>query len=285
MLYKLRNVVALGVTLLLMALLVPPIALGEEQTTSPATFDLRHSNRGFITLFDGPGADAHELFNMMIPEYIKIGDRDAVPEDKRPVPSCFFHVQPSKWEKLENHRWRMSQDYPEYLGFEVVLTPSRDALYFAWRIRNNKQREALKDLNGDFCCGCKAFLSASLPSAASLPKWEQLVFKQALVYSPTRKWRPYPQGGDPDALLLACQSLDGKKLLAHASDRVGGASHAFANTCIHHSAPVAKELAPGQWSPWQRRAVYLLSGTQDDLLARYQRDFADSARSGDKWPE
>src|SRR4051795_7210682 len=108
--YKLRNAVALRVALLLMALVVvPPRALGQEKAKSPAALDLRHSRTGFITLFDGQGKDARELFNMMIPEYIKEGDRDAVLEDKRPVRSCFFHVQPSKWEKLKGGRWRMSQ--------------------------------------------------------------------------------------------------------------------------------------------------------------------------------
>jgi hypothetical protein len=93
--YELRNAVALRVALLLMALVVPPRALGQEKAKPPAAFDLRNSKTGFITLFDGPGEGARELFNMMIPEYIKAGDRDAVPEDKRPVRSCFFHVQPS----------------------------------------------------------------------------------------------------------------------------------------------------------------------------------------------
>jgi len=269
----------------LMAAVAPPRALGQEKAESPAALDVGHSKNGFITLLDGPGKGAREMFNMMIPEYIKEGDRDAVPEDKRPVRSCFFHEQPSKWEKLKGGRWRMSQDYPDYLGFEVVLTPARDAVYLAWRVRNNKKKEALKDVSGDFCCGCKAFLQASLPPKAGLPKWEELVFRQASVYSPKKKWRPYPQGGDSDALILACRSLDKEKMLAHASDRVGGASHAFANTCIHHSARVAKEIAPGEWSPWQRRAVYLLSGTQDDLLARYKRDFVEGEKTNDKWPE
>jgi hypothetical protein len=282
--YKLGSAIALRMTLLSI-IVVRPITVGQENAKEPTAFDIRHNKTGFITLFDGPGVDARELFNMMIPEYIKTGDRDAVPEDTRPVTSCFFHRQPSKWEKLENNRWRMSQDYPAYLGFEVVLTPSNDALFLAWRIHNNKKTEPLQELNGDFCCGCKAFLSASLPPESRFPRWEELVFRQVSVYSPTKKWRPYPQGGDHDSLILACQSLDGKKMLAHASDRIGWARHAFANTCIHHRAQVVKELAPGQWSPWQRRAVYLLNGTQDDLLARYKRDFAEVEKANDKWPE
>src|SRR5258708_4271773 len=133
--YTLRIAVALEVALLWTALVVvPPPALGQEKREPPAAFDLRHDRKGFITLVDGPDHGARELFNMMIPEYIKLGDRDAVPEDRKPLRSCFFHVQPSKWEKLEGGRWRMSQDYPDYLGFEVVLTPTPDALYLAWRV-------------------------------------------------------------------------------------------------------------------------------------------------------
>jgi hypothetical protein len=283
---KLRDAVALGATLLGMALLVaPPAALAQEEAKPRAAIDLRHSTNGFIVLCDGPGEAARPLFNMMIPEYIKTGDRDAVPEDKKPRRSCFFHVQPSEWKKLAGDRWRMSQDYPGYLGFEVVLTPAPDALYLAWRIRNNNPKEALEDVSGDFCCGCKDFLTASLAPEASLPRWEKLVFRQASVYSPGKKWRPYPQGGDSDALILACRSLDGERLIAHASDRIGNGSHAFANTCIHHSARVAKQIAPGQWSPWQRRAVYLLRGTQDDLLARYEQDFQGGENASKYWPE
>ncbi|MBI3875996.1 MAG: hypothetical protein HY300_08575 [Verrucomicrobia bacterium] len=244
---------------------------------------VRHNNDGLITLFDGSGEKAQPIFNMLIPEYIKVDGVDAVPEHKKPRGGCFFHTQPSKWEKLGDNRWRMSQDYPEYLKFEVVLTTTPDAVYLAWRIRNYR-KEPIKKLSGDFCCGCKNFLAGKPVPELRFPNWEELVFKQASVYSPTKGWRTMEQGNH-GVSMIACRSLNGKKILAHASDRIGDGSHAVGNTCIHHSSEVSDLLDPGQWSPWQRRAVYLLDGTLDDLLGRYRRDFAEGATTKDKWPE
>src|ERR1700733_4433215 len=125
-------------------------ARGKARTDVDSTppLQLRHNNSGLVTFFSGSGENARRLFNMMIPEYIKDNGRDAVPPNKMPVGGCFFHNQPSKWENLGKNQWRMSQDYPEYLKFEVVLTTTQDAVYLAWRIRNTKQK-AIKTLTGD----------------------------------------------------------------------------------------------------------------------------------------
>ena len=48
---------------------------------------------------------------------------------------------------------------------------------------------------------------------------------------------------------------------------------------------MSESLAPGEWTPWERRAAYLLNGTLDDLLKRYQRDFGAGDGAADRWPK
>ena len=50
---------------------------GDAFAPKRAPLDLRQNGNGFIHVLDGPGADARQVFSMMVPEYIKVDSVDA----------------------------------------------------------------------------------------------------------------------------------------------------------------------------------------------------------------
>lgn len=276
-----------------------PLTGGQRGMTQTAKSALHirfpQPDRAYVHVYDGPGRDGRPLFSMLLPEFIKTDAGDVVPVDKRPVRS-YFHMQPTQWADLGEGRWRMTQTHPGHVTYEVTLTPTPDAVYLDWRIRNDTQ-QVWKNLIGNFCTGAgwapfsgpgtwhnPDFQCAPPPPKSGDPKqarqetykamvhtWtHDLVRQKVWVHTP-RGWRRYPDAvGDMDVGLVARRSLDGRKLLAQAWDKPAPASHG-PHLCIHLSPMVAAKLDPGEWAS-ARGATYLLEGTLDDLLGRFRRD-------------
>ena len=259
-------------------------------------------DRAYIHVYDRPGPAARPQFSMLLPEFIRTDAGDVVPVDKRPVRS-YLHMQPTRWEDLGAGRWRMTQTHAGYVTYEVTLTPTPDAVYLDWRVRNDTQ-QVWKHLTGNFCTGAgwcpftgpgawynPTFQPAPPPPKATDPAQAQretykamvrcwtheLLRRQVSVHTPGG-WRTYPDAvKDMDVGLVARRSLDGTTVLAQAWNVPAPASHG-PHLCVHLSPMIAAELAPGAWAS-ARGATYLLKGTLDELLARYRRDVVRQAAS------
>jgi hypothetical protein len=254
-------------------------------------------NAAYIWVYDGPGADARPLFEMLLPEVIESDGVDVMPVEKRPVKS-YYHMQPTTWRDQGGGRWRMSQSHPGYLTYEIALTPAADALYLKWRVRNDTD-EPWRDLTGLFCTGSgwgfftgphgwynPDFQPAPPPPVSDDPGEAEREFRKSMidqwkgervkenvwVHTPDG-WRRYPDAApDMDVPLIACQSLDGRKLLALGWEKPARASHG-GHLCIHLHPMIAEELPPGEWAS-SRGVTYVLEGSLDDLLERYRQDFS-----------
>jgi hypothetical protein len=275
----------------------PPDGRAKGIATKTKTMHVRFpgTDVAYVHVYDRPGSGAGPLFSLLLPEFIRNDGVNIIPVDKRPVRS-YMHMQPSKWEDLGRGRWRMTQTHPGYLTYEVSLTPKQDALYLGWRLRNDTQGP-WRRVTGNFCSATgwlpfippggwrnADFQPGPPPAPATSPgraqqtkgmvkRWlNDLLRKNVWVHTPTG-WRPYPDGKkDMDVALIACRSLDGKKLFAQAWDQPAQPSHG-PHLCIHLVPMVAEELRPGQWA-CARGAIYLIEGTLDQLLDRYRRDFS-----------
>jgi hypothetical protein len=252
----------------------------------PDTAGLLHVQqwgKAIVNVLDDAGT---VLTTMYFPEYIKadgFGD-EVVPQSARPVnTTSFYYIQPSTWEDLGNGAWKMTQDYPGYIKFEVVITPGNGALYYAMRIFNYRN-QPLVNLTSDFDASCKQLLESGGQTLDQLPAWfTTLVYQQASSWSPSAGWQLYPQGGPKNINLLACQSMDRSRVVALAMEQIGEGTHANSNTCIHTIGLISASLAPNAWSAWQHRAVYVLTGDLNAVSSRFQQDFVQGGASN-KWP-
>jgi hypothetical protein len=223
---------------------------------------------------------------MYMPEYIKsdeFGD-NTVPPSARPQNTIFYYLQPSQWQDLGNGSWKMTQDYPGYIKFEIVFTPGQNAIYFAMRVFNYRSTP-ITNVTSDFDTSCKETLLASGWTVGNPDWYTTLVFQQAHMFSEAGGWQAYPNGGtgSTPTKILACQNLNTTQVVALAMENPGQGTHASAHTCIHTIGQLSASLAPNTWSPWQHRAVYVISGSLNDVSNRYHQEFV-MGGANDKWP-
>ncbi|MCH2211101.1 MAG: hypothetical protein MK110_07350 [Fuerstiella sp.] len=257
-------------------------------------------NAAYVYVYSGPGTADRPLFEMLLPEYIHNDGREILAAEKRPVHS-YYHMQPTDWEDLGNGRWRMTQTHPGYLTYQIELSTTVDALYLNFRIRNETS-EPWRNLSVNFCSGSgwgdfqppnnwfnPDFQPAPPPPVSRDPqkaareiylgmvsRWQDQVLPQHVWVHTDGGWKRYQEDGHRvDLPLIVCRSLDGQKLLAQAWNRKSPVSHG-PHLCIHLAPVIANKVEPGEWVT-ARGATYLMDGSLQNVLDRYQSDFGDSA--------